>query len=196
MKQFYFDSNLFLKVQLTKISFGEGNGLAPNRRQAITCTKAGPFYRRIYAALGGDGVITWLTFYKHNYKPPLHKHLFINKAICSTTKTEWVCVTVVRISEDTLPLLQVMAWCYLGTIYLDHRRPCSAVSLSQKDFNKETFANITRFSDEWMCQYIVICPDNVMFSDRTQTFVNWIPRNKFHLFFKQQNETFHSTKCI
>ena len=74
MKHIYFDSNLFLKVQLAKISFGLGNGLAPNRRQAITCTKAGPFYRRIYAALGGDGVITWLTFYKHNYKPPLHKH--------------------------------------------------------------------------------------------------------------------------
>ena len=33
---------------------GSGNGLAPNRRQAITWTNADPVDWRIYAALGGD----------------------------------------------------------------------------------------------------------------------------------------------
>ena len=34
---------------------GSGNGLAPNRRQAITLINADPVHRRTYAALGGDG---------------------------------------------------------------------------------------------------------------------------------------------
>ena len=33
---------------------GLGNGLAPNRRQAITWADDGPFSWRIYAALGSD----------------------------------------------------------------------------------------------------------------------------------------------
>ena len=31
---------------------GSGNGLAPNKQQAITRTNANPFHQRIYAALG------------------------------------------------------------------------------------------------------------------------------------------------
>ena len=34
--------------------FGLGNGLAPNRRQAIIWANADPIHWRIYAALGGD----------------------------------------------------------------------------------------------------------------------------------------------
>ena len=37
-----------------KLIFGSGNGLAPNRRQAITWTNAYADHWRIYAALGGD----------------------------------------------------------------------------------------------------------------------------------------------
>ena len=37
-----------------KASIGSGNGLVPNRRQAITWTNDGPVHWRIYAALGGD----------------------------------------------------------------------------------------------------------------------------------------------
>ena len=40
-----------------KVSIGSGNGLAPNRRQAIIWTNADPVQRRIYAALGGDELI-------------------------------------------------------------------------------------------------------------------------------------------
>ena len=36
------------------MSIGSGNGLAPNRWQAITWTSADPVHWRIYAALGGD----------------------------------------------------------------------------------------------------------------------------------------------
>ena len=38
-------------------SIGSGNGLAPNRRQAITWTTDSPVHWRIYAALGGDELI-------------------------------------------------------------------------------------------------------------------------------------------
>ena len=37
-----------------KARIGWGNGLAPNRRQAITWTNDGPVHWRIHAALGGD----------------------------------------------------------------------------------------------------------------------------------------------
>ena len=36
------------------MSIGSGNGLVPNRRQAITWTKADPVHRRINTTLGGD----------------------------------------------------------------------------------------------------------------------------------------------
>ena len=39
-----------------KASIALGNGLAPNRRQAITWTNDAPVHRRIYAALKGDGL--------------------------------------------------------------------------------------------------------------------------------------------
>ena len=38
-------------------SIGSGDGLAPNRRQAIIWTNADPVRWRIYAALGGDELI-------------------------------------------------------------------------------------------------------------------------------------------
>ena len=37
-----------------KVSIGSGNGLAPNKRQAITWTNADLIHWRIYAALGED----------------------------------------------------------------------------------------------------------------------------------------------
>ena len=40
--------------------FDPGNGLAPNRRQAITWTNAGPVYWRIYVSLGGDELTFWV----------------------------------------------------------------------------------------------------------------------------------------
>ena len=39
-------------------SFGSGNGLAPNRQQAIIWTNADPLRWHIYAALGGDELIS------------------------------------------------------------------------------------------------------------------------------------------
>ena len=45
--------NLFPRVRWTKSSIGSGNGLAPNRRQAITWTNDSQVLWRIYAALGG-----------------------------------------------------------------------------------------------------------------------------------------------
>ena len=49
-----FHWSLFVRVQLTITSFGLGNGLVPNRWQAIIWTKADPIHWRIYAAIGGD----------------------------------------------------------------------------------------------------------------------------------------------
>ena len=45
-------------------SIGSGNGLAPNRRQAIIWTDDDPVHWRIYAALGGDELINhwWPSF--------------------------------------------------------------------------------------------------------------------------------------
>ena len=48
--------SLFLRVQLSSI--GSGNGLSPVRRQAITWANAYPVYWSIYAALGGDELIS------------------------------------------------------------------------------------------------------------------------------------------
>ena len=49
---------LFLRVQMTTIQHsGLGNGLAPNRRQAIIWTNVDPIHRSIYAARGGDELI-------------------------------------------------------------------------------------------------------------------------------------------
>ena len=42
------------------VSIGLSNGLAPNRRQAITWTNADPVHWSIYAALGGDELRLWL----------------------------------------------------------------------------------------------------------------------------------------
>ena len=36
------------------MSIGSGNGLVPNRRQAITWINADPVHQRIYMVLGGD----------------------------------------------------------------------------------------------------------------------------------------------
>ena len=49
---FEFHWSLFPGVQLTVRELGSGNGLAPNRRQAITWTDADSVNQRIYAALG------------------------------------------------------------------------------------------------------------------------------------------------
>ena len=43
-------------------SIDSGNGLAPNRQQAITWTNDGLIHLRIYAALGGDELIVELCF--------------------------------------------------------------------------------------------------------------------------------------
>ena len=43
-------------IQISR-KFGLDNGLVPNRRQAIIWTNADPIQWRIYAALGGDGLI-------------------------------------------------------------------------------------------------------------------------------------------
>ena len=60
-KKLYFGAN-FTEVcpwgsNWQKVSIGSGNGLAPNRRQAITWTNVEPVHGRIYAALGGAKVI-------------------------------------------------------------------------------------------------------------------------------------------
>ena len=47
------------KVNWTWISIDSGNGVVPNKRQAITWTNCDSVNRRIYAALGGDELITF-----------------------------------------------------------------------------------------------------------------------------------------
>ena len=49
-----FDWNLFPGYDWQKASIGSGNGLMPNRRQAITWNNADPVHWHIYVALGGD----------------------------------------------------------------------------------------------------------------------------------------------
>ena len=51
---FKFQWSLFLRAQLTKGSIGSGNGMAPNRRQAMTWTNTDTVSRCIYVALGED----------------------------------------------------------------------------------------------------------------------------------------------
>ena len=57
-KKLYLDSTFIKDCSLGSnwqlVSIGSGNGLAPNRRQAITWTNEDSVHRRIYAALGGD----------------------------------------------------------------------------------------------------------------------------------------------
>ena len=59
-KSFYIDSN-FTEIYSQGsnwqfCSIGLSNGLAPNRRHAITRTNANPVHRRIYAVIGGDEI--------------------------------------------------------------------------------------------------------------------------------------------
>ena len=65
-KFLYFDSNFTevcsQGVNRQKVSVGSGNGLAPNRRQAIIWTNADPGLWRKYAALGGDMLSAALSF--------------------------------------------------------------------------------------------------------------------------------------
>ena len=49
----------FVLSKFDTILFYSDNSLAPNRRQAIIWTNADPIQWRIYAALGGDGLIHW-----------------------------------------------------------------------------------------------------------------------------------------
>ena len=69
-KRIFLNENvrIFIKVSLKfvpkgpnwqLVSIGSGNGLAPNRQQAINRSNDGPVYRRIYAALGGDELSTY-----------------------------------------------------------------------------------------------------------------------------------------
>ena len=53
---------IFIPISLKFVPYGpidicSGNGLAPNRQQAITWSNDDPVYRRIYAALAGDELI-------------------------------------------------------------------------------------------------------------------------------------------
>ena len=56
----YFDWNFTEVCSLVSnwLSIGLGNGLVPNRWQAIIWTTADPIHWRIYAGLGGDELIT------------------------------------------------------------------------------------------------------------------------------------------
>ena len=65
-KVLYFDQN-FTEVCSSRsnwqyISLGLGNGLVPNRRQAIIWTNADQIHWPIYAALGGDELIPYILF--------------------------------------------------------------------------------------------------------------------------------------
>ena len=55
---FYFDRNFAEVCSLgpnwQDVSIGSGNGMSPNRRQAITLTNADSVHRLIHAALGED----------------------------------------------------------------------------------------------------------------------------------------------
>ena len=47
------------KGLIDNVSIGSGNGLAPNRWQAITWSNADPFHWCIYVTLGVDELIQW-----------------------------------------------------------------------------------------------------------------------------------------
>ena len=55
--QLRFHGSLFLKSNWQQPSIGLYNGLVLNRRQAIIWTNADPVHWRIYATLGGDGLM-------------------------------------------------------------------------------------------------------------------------------------------
>ena len=52
-------ASIKVTLKIMSASNGSGNGLAPNRRHAITWTNADPVRWRIYAALGGDEQMVW-----------------------------------------------------------------------------------------------------------------------------------------
>ena len=57
----FLNENDIIPIQMSnwqKVIIGSSNGLAPNRRQAITWTNDGPVHWRIYAVLGGDELNT------------------------------------------------------------------------------------------------------------------------------------------
>ena len=54
---FEFHWNLFLRANGQYFRIGSGNGLTPNRRQAITWSNTGPVHSRIYAAREVDELI-------------------------------------------------------------------------------------------------------------------------------------------
>ena len=62
-KFFHFDSNVTEVCSWgsnwQKVSIGSGNGLAPNRWQAITWTNVDSVHPRIDVALGGDELVHW-----------------------------------------------------------------------------------------------------------------------------------------
>ena len=88
-KVWYFDSN-FTEVcpqgfNWQQASISSGNGLAPNRRQAIIWTNADPIHWSIYAALGRDEskILYWLE--SRNLREFLHL-LSVPTVSFSTTK--------------------------------------------------------------------------------------------------------------
>ena len=70
-------------------SIGSGNGLAPNRRQAIIWTNDDPVHWRIYAALGEDGLnslscklhLNQITSFKYSVKIFFMKNLYFGENI-------------------------------------------------------------------------------------------------------------------
>ena len=72
-KILYFDQNFtevyYWGFNWQDISICSGNGLMPNRQQAITWANADPILWRIYAALGGDELIINYSIHGLLFKP-------------------------------------------------------------------------------------------------------------------------------
>ena len=61
-EKFCISIRISLKLGSLGSNIGSGNGLAPNRRQAITWSNADPIPWRVYAALGRDKLINPLKY--------------------------------------------------------------------------------------------------------------------------------------
>ena len=111
---------------------GSGNGLAPNKRQAITWTNADPIHRRMYAALGGNELKSLAPlWYGSNFKSVIFEYTLRIKftSIQCEISIRW---RPQNAFEDKSTLVRVMAFPLpdplLTQVYVTARRHQAAMS--------------------------------------------------------------------
>ena len=110
-------------------SIGSGNGLAPNRQQAIIWINADPIHWRIYAALGGDELThprhgqTWPQFCRQYFKMyflEINILYFDSFVICSGND--------LALSSHILLTCEGEMWVFLCSMFYLHN--CIAYSIT------------------------------------------------------------------